>query len=239
MAVLTWMHGRSKEDAVVAIKAALTAAGYDGWVTWIGAAAEAGYGPFASIVHVVGEVTDEAVVIEVCSGLAGRVVFGRLREMLAQLFPASEPVSAPPRSPEQSGPPSEGVTPSEEAPSARQVTPALVVQPKITSPATPVGCWIAAVTCGLLLVASLVAWYLQSPPVSVARQYLSEQLAVAPDDLELVGHRGNFWTALVRADMTVELRVKGAKQPKRVVNLARPVYFLPWCVSGLREEPEK
>ena len=115
----------------------------------------------------------------------------------------------------------------------------MAVQPKLTSPDSPVGCWIVAVLCGLLLVASLVAWYLQSPPVPVARQYLSEQLAVAPDDLELVGHRGDYWTAFVVADMTVEFRVKGAKQPKRVVSLSRPVYFLPWRVSGLREEREK
>jgi ABC-type uncharacterized transport system substrate-binding protein len=90
MAVLTWKHGRSKDDAVAAIKAALKESGYDGSVTWSGTSAEARYGPFASIVHAKGVVTDNAVVIEKCGGLAGGPVLTRCRELLARLFPGGE-----------------------------------------------------------------------------------------------------------------------------------------------------
>jgi hypothetical protein len=93
-------------------------------------------------------------------------------------------------------------------------------------------------------VASLVAWYRQAPPLAVARQYLSEQNGVGPDDLELVGLRGgaripfNMFGAFA-ADETVEFRVKGAEASKKwVVEVTRPVYFLPWRVTGLREGKE-
>jgi hypothetical protein len=39
--------------------------------------------------------------------------------------------------------------------------------------------------------------------------------------------------------MTVEFQVKGdGHSKKRVVELSRPVYFLPWRVSALREVKE-
>jgi hypothetical protein len=90
MAVLTWMHGKSKAEAVAAIQAALKESGYDGSVTWTGARAEARYGPLASVVHVKGEVTDDAVIIDECGGLAGGPVLTRCRELLGQLFPGGE-----------------------------------------------------------------------------------------------------------------------------------------------------
>jgi hypothetical protein len=90
MAVLTWKHGKSKEDAVAAIKAALDTSGYGSSVTWDGAKAEARYGPFASVVHATGEVTDDAVVLEKCGGVAGATVLRRCRELLERLFPGGE-----------------------------------------------------------------------------------------------------------------------------------------------------
>lgn len=90
MAELTWKHGRSKDDAVAAIRAALQDSGYDGSVNWTGTRAEARFGPFASVVHAKGEVTDDAVVIEKCGGLAGGPVLTRCRELLARLFPGGE-----------------------------------------------------------------------------------------------------------------------------------------------------
>ena len=77
MAVLTWKHGKSKAAAVDAIRAAIEDAGYDGSVKWDGTRLAARVGPFASVVHVKGEVTDDAVVLEKCGGLAGgRVLAG-------------------------------------------------------------------------------------------------------------------------------------------------------------------
>jgi hypothetical protein len=95
---------------------------------------------------------------------------------------------------------------------------------------------------GLLFLASLVAWYQQDPPPVVARQYLSEQLAVAPNDLELVGHSQGFpgILGIIWSQWTVEFRVKGSESStKRVVELTRWVYFLPWRATGLREVREK
>ena len=90
MSVLTWKHGRSKDEAIAMIKAALTDSGYDEAVTWNGHKAEARFGPFAAILYVMGEVTIDAVVLEQCSGLAGAVVLTRCRELLVQIFPGGE-----------------------------------------------------------------------------------------------------------------------------------------------------
>jgi hypothetical protein len=95
----------------------------------------------------------------------------------------------------------------------------------------------------LLVVASLVAWYLQASPLDVARQYVSQQQGIAPDELALVGYRSGAnpynWFGAILSDMTVEFQVKGAEHSKkRVVELSRPVYFLPWRVSALREGKE-
>ena len=90
MAVLVWKHGKTNAKAIAAIKAALKESGYAGSVTWSGSSVEARYGPFASVVHVMGEVTDDAVVLDKCGGLAGRTVLSRCRELLARLFPSGE-----------------------------------------------------------------------------------------------------------------------------------------------------
>jgi hypothetical protein len=113
-------------------------------------------------------------------------------------------------------------------------------QPKSTGLRQTVISWIIGITLGLLVVASLFAWSHQSPPLAVARQYLAEQQGIAPDDLALVGYRGSSAFADVFLSvMTVEFRIKGAKdEKKRVVELFRPVYFLPWRVSALREGKE-
>jgi hypothetical protein len=90
MAALVWKHGKSKADALAEIQSAIKESGYDGSVNWDGAKAEACYGPFASFVHVKGEVTDDAVVLQKCSGLVGGIVIKRCRELLGQLFPDGE-----------------------------------------------------------------------------------------------------------------------------------------------------
>jgi hypothetical protein len=90
MAVLVWKHGQSAAEALAAIQAALKEAGYDGAVSWDGARAEARYGPFASILHAKGEVTEDAVVLEKCGGLAGGTVLKRCQELLQRLFPGGE-----------------------------------------------------------------------------------------------------------------------------------------------------
>jgi hypothetical protein len=90
MAVLIWKHSKSKTEALDAIRTGLEDSGYHGSVTWNGAMAEARFGPFASIVHAKGEVTDDAVILEKCGGLVGGAVLRRCRELLEQLFPGGE-----------------------------------------------------------------------------------------------------------------------------------------------------
>jgi hypothetical protein len=229
IAVLTWRHGRSKADAVAAIKAALRDAGHDDSVSWSDTAAEARYGPFASVVHVRGEVTDEAVVIEECGGLLGGTVLERLREMLARLFPAGSVSGS-----EQANPLNEVVGRSKEASETTTGKP--------TTHSTrlqAVGC---GVTLVLLLAASLVAHHLQSPPLTVARQHICEQQDVSPDDLELAGYDRSdpVIFGAVFCQMKVEFRVKGDKSSKkREVELLRYAYFLPWEVHSLKEKSEK
>ena len=93
MAVLVWKHGKSKAQALDAIRTALKDSGYDGSVTWEGAKAEARYGPFASVVHAKGEVTENAVILEKCGGVVGGAVLRRCRDLLERLFPGGEQVS--------------------------------------------------------------------------------------------------------------------------------------------------
>lgn len=90
MSVLVWRHGTTQAAAIEAIQAALESSGHANRVTWKGNRAEARYGPFASVSHVVGQVNDEAVVLERCGGIASGTVLGRCRVMLEQLFPGGE-----------------------------------------------------------------------------------------------------------------------------------------------------
>ena len=87
MGVLVWKHGKSKDFAIAAVKAAIKESGFDDSVTWADGKAETQYGPFGSIVHVKGEVTEDLIVIEKCSGLVGGKVLNSCREMLERLFP--------------------------------------------------------------------------------------------------------------------------------------------------------
>jgi hypothetical protein len=96
----------------------------------------------------------------------------------------------------------------------------------------------------LLVAASVVAWYFQASPLVVARRYVSEQQGIAPDDLELVAHDSQHtnpynWFGAILSETTVEFRVNGPEHSKkRVVELFRPIYFLPWRVSALKEGKE-
>jgi hypothetical protein len=90
VAALVWKHGRSKAEALAALQSEIAASGHGKSAKWDGAKVEARYGPFASVAHVKGEVTDDAVVVEKCGGLAGGAVLARCRELLGRLFPGGE-----------------------------------------------------------------------------------------------------------------------------------------------------
>jgi hypothetical protein len=109
-------------------------------------------------------------------------------------------------------------------------------QPKLNSRQVA-GCGITICT---LVVASVVAWYVQPAPTAVARKYLSDQ-GVATDNLELVGYRDSIAPVFpFPKEATVEFRANGADPPKKlVVELSRIVYFLPWRTTAFREKVEK
>jgi hypothetical protein len=92
---------------------------------------------------------------------------------------------------------------------------------------------------GLLILAGVIPWYLQSSPPVVARQYLTE-LGVPTDNLDLVAFRRLTLIPGVLEDATVTFRVKGADPPKKLeVELSRPLFFLPWHGSAFREVKDK
>ena len=90
MASLVWKHGKSKSEAVTDIRAALAELGYDKHVTWSEANAEARYGPFASLIHVKGRVTEDLVILDKCGGAFGAMAMDRCRKVLERVFPRGE-----------------------------------------------------------------------------------------------------------------------------------------------------
>ena len=85
-----------------------------------------------------------------------------------------------------------------------------------------------------LVVASVIATYLQSSPVDVARAHVSEQ-GIPVESLSPLSNDSS--DAIVAASASGKWQVKGAAPPKNVVvELRRPVYFLPWQVVEYRAE---
>jgi hypothetical protein len=104
-----------------------------------------------------------------------------------------------------------------------------------------VGCAFPGISICLVIAASFIAWYFQSPPTAVARKYLANQ-GVAADELELVGFEDHGFVPVFPfpKDASAEFRAKGADRPKNFeVKLSRTVYFLPWYATGFREKVEK
>jgi len=92
---------------------------------------------------------------------------------------------------------------------------------------------IAGCVIGLLVVVSCIVSFLQPSSVDVARSHCSEK-GLQVEKLILLDDRssGDFFGN----SGTVEFQVKGANPPKKVVvELLRPVYFLPWQVEKIRE----
>jgi hypothetical protein len=89
---------------------------------------------------------------------------------------------------------------------------------------------VVAILLAVLLVASLVARYLQPSAVEVARAWCVEQ-GLREEDVAVTGYRGSGH--LFGETETVSVLVRGADPPRRLrINLRRPVYFLGWEVVG-------
>jgi hypothetical protein len=88
MAALVWKHGTTRSAARQAVVSELRRLGYDSKVTWNGDAATASVG-WGTVLSASGVVTDDAVILDRCSGAIGGVVLDKCREIMQRLFPHS------------------------------------------------------------------------------------------------------------------------------------------------------
>lgn len=93
MAALVWKHNRTREEARELIQRRLHEAGHDSKVAWKGDSLSASIG-WGAILSLSGEVTDDALVLENCTGALSGFVLSKCREGLAHLFPGGEQVQA-------------------------------------------------------------------------------------------------------------------------------------------------
>lgn len=92
MSLLVWKHGKSKAEAIADVKAALEKKGYVKHVTWKGGHLRARYRRFfITLVDVIGEVTDEAIIIEKNDGQLHDTATRECKKMLSRLFPDGLP----------------------------------------------------------------------------------------------------------------------------------------------------
>ena len=93
--------------------------------------------------------------------------------------------------------------------------------------------FITLIPIGLLIVATIAISFVQPSALDVARSYCSEK-GIPADDLGLLGYQES--SSLLSKQHTVTFQMKGSKPAKRfVVELQKPVYFLPWHVADFQE----
>jgi hypothetical protein len=94
---------------------------------------------------------------------------------------------------------------------------------------------------GLLLVASFAVRHFQSPPIPVARQFLTEQGVAENDNLKVAGLRDDGTMPMIPFGQTAKVEFRktgGDPQKKLVVEVSRTAYFLPWHATGFHEEKD-
>lgn len=89
MAAINWKHGKTQDEARAIIQAELDELGYAGKVSWKGNELVASVG-FGTVLDLKGRVTEDAIVLDKCGGLAGGAVLAQCTEILARRFPAAE-----------------------------------------------------------------------------------------------------------------------------------------------------
>jgi len=95
MAVLVWKHETTRQDARKRIEDRLKSAHVSEKVSWNGDIFSSSVG-WGTILNLVGEVTDDAVVLRKSSGAMGGVILAKSREGFQQLFPEGREVSTDP-----------------------------------------------------------------------------------------------------------------------------------------------
>jgi hypothetical protein len=88
-ALLRWRHGVSSAEARRIMEEQLSEAGYADQVQWDGDEFSASVG-FGTVLKVKGQVTDEEIVLEKCSGALGSTVLAKIREIVGRVFPGGE-----------------------------------------------------------------------------------------------------------------------------------------------------
>ena len=89
MALLKWKHDKTKTVVREAVQSELRKLGHDSKVKWADYRFTASVG-FGQILSVVGEISEKAIVLEKCDGLAGGTVLQEFRSIMEQLFPGGE-----------------------------------------------------------------------------------------------------------------------------------------------------
>ncbi len=86
--VLSWKHGTSKSAALELLKTELQLTGYARYVRWNGFEITSKVTRlFFKIIDARGRITDDAVIIDRCRGMASKTVLKRCEETLRRLFP--------------------------------------------------------------------------------------------------------------------------------------------------------
>ena len=86
MAALVWKHGTTAERAKETIEAELRQRGQADKVKWNGDEFSVSVG-FGVVLNLVGRVTDEAIVVEKCTGAMAGFAMDKAREHLPRVFP--------------------------------------------------------------------------------------------------------------------------------------------------------
>ncbi|MFZ4765767.1 MAG: hypothetical protein ACOYMN_12510 [Roseimicrobium sp.] len=84
MSILNWKHRTTADEARDTLRTEFERLGYGDKVQWTGHELEASVPMF---LEVKGRITDDAVVLDKCAGMASSAFLGKCRDMLAKIFP--------------------------------------------------------------------------------------------------------------------------------------------------------
>ena len=88
MKLLTWRHSKTKAEVRDAMKLELQRLGYDKNVAWIEYKFTSSL-PFGMLT-VAGEISEQTIILDKCSGVMGGKVMAEFRSMLEHMFPGGE-----------------------------------------------------------------------------------------------------------------------------------------------------
>lgn len=90
MPLLTWKHGTTRAEAKDAIVEELRKLGFEKNASWKDNEFTASVGWGQVVLGMSGNVTDDEIILNKCSGALGSTVLSKCREMLERAFPGGE-----------------------------------------------------------------------------------------------------------------------------------------------------